>query len=75
MEERTKRQLGEWIVIAKLAGSNEIEIIAGVGARLNAAGVSVMRVSVAADLLDPTSNGRNVRWLRYEGHRGEVRSR
>ena len=39
----------------------------GVGERLNAAGVSLVRVSVATDLLDPTFDGRGVRWLRDQG--------
>ena len=67
MDERSKREIGEWIVHATLAGTNEIEIVAGVGKRLNAAGVSIVRVSVATDLLDPTFDGRGVRWLRDEG--------
>ena len=52
---------------ATLAGSNEVDILAGVGERLNAAGVSLVRVSVATDLLDPTFDGRGVRWLRDQG--------
>ena len=67
MEERAKREIGEWIVSTTLAGANEVEILAGVGERLNAAGVSLVRVSVATDLLDPTFDGRGVRWLRDEG--------
>lgn len=66
-EERAKREIGEWIVNTTLAGTNEVEILAGVGERLNAAGVSLVRVSVATDLLDPTFDGRGVRWLRDEG--------
>ncbi len=66
-EERAKREIGEWIVSATLAGSNEVDILAGIGERLNAAGVSLVRVSVATDLLDPTFDGRGVRWLRDEG--------
>ncbi len=67
IEERAKREIGEWIVSATLAGANEVEILAGVGERLNAAGVSLVRISVATDLLDPTFDGRGVRWLRDEG--------
>ena len=66
-EERAKSEIGEWIVSATLAGTNEIDILAGVGERLNAAGVSLVRVSVATDLLDPTFDGRGVRWLRDQG--------
>lgn len=67
MDERAKAGIGEWIVGATLAGTNEIGILTGVGERLNAAGVSLVRVSVATDLLDPTFDGRGVRWLRDEG--------
>ena len=66
-EERAKREIGEWIVSATLAGTNEIGILAGVGERLNSAGVSLVRVSVATDLLDPMFDGRGVRWLRDQG--------
>ena len=66
-EERAKREIGEWIMSATLAGANEVAILSGVGERLNAAGVSLVRVSVATDLLDPTFDGRGVRWLRDQG--------
>jgi len=66
-EERAKREIGEWIVSATLAGTHEVAILAGVGERLNAAGISLVRVSVATDLLDPTFDGRGVRWLRDQG--------
>ena len=66
-ETRAKGGFGEWIVNATLAGANEIEIITGLGKRLNAAGISVARISVATDLLDPIFDGRGVRWLRDEG--------
>jgi adenylate cyclase len=67
MEERAKREIGEWIVSTTLAGANEIEIVTGLGERLTAAGVSLVRISLATDLLDPTFDGRGVRWLRDEG--------
>ena len=66
-EERTKSEIGEWIVSATLAGTHEVAILAGIGERLNAAGISLVRVSVATDLLDPTFDGRGVRWLRDQG--------
>ena len=66
-EARTKQEVGEWIISATLAGASEVEVLAGVGERLNAAGVPVVRVSVATDLLDPMFDGRGVRWLRAEG--------
>jgi adenylate cyclase len=66
-EERIKNAIGEWIVSATLAGTHEVAILTGIGERLNAAGISLVRVSVATDLLDPTFDGRGVRWLRHEG--------
>jgi len=66
-EARTKQEIGEWIISATLAGTSEVEVLAGVGERLNAAGVPVVRFSVATDLLDPMFDGRGVRWLRAEG--------
>jgi len=66
-EERTKHEIGEWLVSATLAGTDEIGILAGIGQRLNAAGASIVRISVATDLLDPMFDGRGVRWLRDEG--------
>ena len=65
--ERADSEIGKWIVSATLAGTNEVAILTGVGERLNAAGVSLVRVSVATDLLDPTFDGRGVRWLRDQG--------
>jgi adenylate cyclase len=67
MEASAKTEIGEWIVTATVAGADELEIIAGIGERLNAAGISVVRISVATDLLDPMFDGRGVRWLRAEG--------
>jgi adenylate cyclase len=66
-EETAGREVCEWIVSATLAGSGEVAILAGIGERLNAAGVSLVRVSVATDLLDPTFDARGVRWVRDEG--------
>ena len=51
-DERAKSEIGEWIVSATLAGTHEVAILAGIGERLNAVGVSLVRVSVATDLLD-----------------------
>ena len=56
-----------WIVRSTLAGDHEVEILAGVCDRLNAAGFSLMRVSLVCNLLDPTSDARGVRWLREQG--------
>jgi adenylate cyclase len=67
MEARAKIEIDEWIVRAALAGTNELEILAGVCQRLTSAGVSLVRSSVATNLLDPTIDGRGVRWNRGQG--------
>ncbi len=67
MEARAKTEISEWIVREALAGTNELEIVAGVSERLTAAGVSLVRCSVATNLLDPTFDGRGVRWNRGRG--------
>ena len=53
-EERANSEIGEWIVSATLTGTHEVAILAGIGERLNAAGVSLLRASVATDLLEQT---------------------
>lgn len=67
MNESPKTAIGEWIVRSALAGASEIEIVTGICERLNAAGLCVVRASVANDLLDPTFDARGVRWLRDQG--------
>ncbi len=67
MEEGLRIAIGEWIMAQALAGANEIEILAGICARMNRAGLPLLRASVANDLLDPTFDARGVRWLRGQG--------
>ena len=67
VEEDLRIAIGEWIIAQTLAGANEVEILAGICERMNRAGVSIMRASVAHDLLDPTFDARGVRWLRDQG--------
>jgi adenylate cyclase len=57
----------EWITGQGLAGTNEIDIVTGLCQRMNDAGVALVRASVAHSLLDPTYDGRGVRWLRATG--------
>jgi hypothetical protein len=61
----------EWIVDATVAGDGETEILAGICERLNAAGLSLVRTSVACNVLDPIDS-RAVRWLRQRGRYEEV---
>ena len=67
-EGRVKTEISEWIVRAALAGTSEVEMVAGVCQRLTSAGVSLVRCSVATNLLDPTIDGRSVRWKVARGH-------
>ena len=65
----------DWIVDRALAGDGEVDILMGVCERLEALGMSLMRASVASDLLDPTYDGRGVRWNRGQGGIEEVFAR
>jgi adenylate cyclase len=67
MNERVTREIDEFIVRSALAGTSEVEILAGTCARLNDAGLSLVRASVASGLLDPTFEAHGVRWLRGQG--------
>ena len=64
--------LRERIERRALEGLNEVEILAALCADLDAFGISLMRASVAHDLLDPTFGARGVRWLRGQGGVEEV---
>ena len=63
----TSHEISESIVRGALAGSDEVEILAGICERLTGAGLSLMRASVAGNLLDPTVDARGVRWMRGRG--------
>jgi adenylate cyclase len=65
-------EIRDWIVQRALAGASEVDILAGVCERLEALGFRLLRASVATDLLDPTYDGRGVRWNRGEGGIEEV---
>ena len=67
MREIGAEEMTGWIVRAAVAGHGEAEILAGVCDRLNAAGLSLVRASLACNLLDPTFDARGVRWLRQHG--------
>ena len=75
MTEPLQMQIGEWIVRAALAGGDDIVILAGACERLEAGGVPLTRVSISGDLLDPTLDGRGVRWWRGKGAGEEVFTR
>jgi adenylate cyclase len=57
----------DWIIDAALAGSGEPEILTGVCERVAAAGIPLLRVLLANDLLDPTFDARGLVW-----HRGRA---
>ena len=65
----------DWIVAHALAGESEIEILTGLCGRLDAQALSLVRASIAFDLLDPTYDARGVRWNRGEGGVEEVFAR
>ena len=67
MNDELKSEIGEWIVRATLAGTSDVEILAGVCERLNGAGLSLVRVRIGADLLDPTLDALGALWNRGRG--------
>ena len=75
MTERLQIEIGEWIVHAALAGTDDGAILAGVCERLDVSGIPLVRVSISGDLLDPTLDGRGVRWKRGQGAGEEVFTR
>jgi adenylate cyclase len=64
---RLEADISQWILRATLDGTDEIDVLTGVCERLRDAGIALVRASVANDLLDPTFDGRGVRWLRASG--------
>ena len=60
-------RIREWIVRTVLTGTGDISILAGVCEQLNAAGVSIVRAAIGADLLDPTYDGAGAFWHRGRG--------
>jgi len=59
--------IGDWVVRAALEGLSEVEILTGLCERLRAETIPLVRASIAHDLLDPTFDGRGVRWFRGQG--------
>ena len=68
-------EIRDWIVQRALAGESEVDILTGVSEQLDALGFRLVRSSVATDLLDPTYDGRGVRWNRGQGGIEEVFAR
>jgi adenylate cyclase len=67
MSEIDAKEMTGWIVRAAVAGDDESKILAAVCDLLNAAGLSLVRASLACNLLDPTFDARGIRWLRQTG--------
>jgi adenylate cyclase len=59
--------LGAWVARSALDGVPEIDLLAGLCERLNAAGVRIMRAAIAGNLLDPVFDSRGLRWARDAG--------
>jgi len=75
MDSDLKGAIDDWIVRSALAGRDERAILAGVGERLNDAGVPVLRAVVGGNLLDPTHDALGVRWNRGSGGTEEAFAR
>ena len=67
MEARVKNDISEWIVRGALTGTSELDIVVGVCEQLTSAGLSLVRFSLATNMLDPTYDARLVRWVRGQG--------
>ena len=67
MAESESIGLGAWIARSALDGVAEIDLLAGLCERLNAAGVQIMRAAIGGDLLDPVFDSRGLRWARGAG--------
>ena len=59
--------INRWIIDASLAGHDEVAILQGACERLVDAGVPLMRVALASDMLDPSYDTLGVRWSRGQG--------
>ena len=68
----TTEGIGDLMIAAALEGANEVDVLARMCERLDAAGLRLMRASVASDLLDPTFDARGVLWTRVQGGFDEV---
>jgi adenylate cyclase len=75
MKELGRAAINDWIVHAGLSGVSEVDLLAGVCERLCQAGTALWRGSIANDLLDPTYDGRGMRWVRDRGGVEEVFAR
>jgi len=67
MAEGESTGLGAWIARSALDGVPELDLLAGLCERLNAAGVRIMRAAIAGNLLDPVFDSRGLRWARDAG--------
>jgi adenylate cyclase len=67
MAEGESTGLGAWVARSALDGVPEIDLLAGLCERLNAAGVRIMRAAIAGNLLDPVFDSRGLRWARDAG--------
>jgi adenylate cyclase len=75
MDVRSKSDISEWIVHAVLGGTGVVAILAGVCEQLNQSGLSLARVAMGSDLLDPTHDSFGVRWNRGRDVTAEVYER
>ena len=67
MAESESTGLGAWIARSALDGVAELDLLAGLCERMNAAGVRIMRAAIAGNLLDPVYDSRGLRWARDAG--------
>ncbi len=64
MDERLAQSLTDWLIAQSLAGKAEAVLLTGLCERMVEAGVRLLRVSSATDLLHPSVGGQGVIWRR-----------
>lgn len=70
-ETLTIEALDDWIIAQGLESSSLNDFAEGLGPRLNAAGLPIMRLHISRSALDPSLEGTGCTWFRGEGVRPE----
>lgn len=66
VDERLAQSLIDWLTARSLSGMAEHELLTGLCERMVRAGIPLLRVSTATELLHPTAGGQGVIWKRND---------
>lgn len=66
IDERLAQSLIDWLITQSLAGTAENILLTGLCERMVQAGIPLLRVSTATELLHPTTGGQGVIWKRND---------